>query len=229
MPSQKSHLLELPEEMRLEIYEYLVKPAEIRILSTGGIFYKEPSDNELHLAVLQTCRIIWEEASPLLSSPSLLSLQPTAGPFFLHPRPPSIGALKSLFRREAKPFSFLAGYLKKDLRLKSLKLVVEDYLTAEHNKKLDYIAGHDEEDAAALEEQKWMIDVWSWLRPSQTFSFVLEIERCQYVAGKGGWDNSKGEAVWTEERVEMIEQDKWYDEDRHRAIVNTIKKAFPVP
>lgn len=92
----RCHLLELPKELRIEICEYLVRPWELQIYSNSPhtctrhtcthkksawsdpptiTIYFAPKQNTLHPSLLRVCRIIHDDAAPLLLQPIELTFQ----------------------------------------------------------------------------------------------------------------------------------------------------------
>lgn len=90
-------ILELPKELRLQIYEYLLVPECIAVFSFDGVgaertrseekitavdegpirFYAKLVDCAVHPAILQTCSQLHAEASHLVYLPTTLELNPS--------------------------------------------------------------------------------------------------------------------------------------------------------
>lgn len=88
--AQTFDFLGLPTELRLEVYEYLLKPTELHVLSeehpefadspepSGLPLYLTKREKGLHIAIIKTCKQIYAEARPILCSPQVLYLHPLA-------------------------------------------------------------------------------------------------------------------------------------------------------
>ena len=60
-------LLSLPPELRVNIYEYLFPPYERSFSACDRIYRDRPAkDAIVHVALLQSCRLIHSEATPIL-------------------------------------------------------------------------------------------------------------------------------------------------------------------
>lgn len=170
----------LPKELRLNVYEYLVKPSEIHIkskdeptlsglskqdIAATEFHTKGFNDDSLHLALLRTCRMIYNEALPILTRPSILVMHPSApesadddddGPVvdaswlpqlhLLDTLRLTLGTVPNIVTEDLQHSQFLANCLGGKFRLKSLELVIDEYPALEssdaeiHTTKLDDLA-----------------------------------------------------------------------------------------
>lgn len=90
MEKPRCYLLELPAELRVQIYNELVLPTTVRIgtmhepivadmrelfVTTTCFYFRQYYTEKLHPSILRACRQIYQEAEPLLYQPSIVQLQ----------------------------------------------------------------------------------------------------------------------------------------------------------
>ncbi|KAK4504911.1 hypothetical protein PRZ48_002874 [Zasmidium cellare] len=211
MASQTCHLLALPKELRLEIYEYLFRPTDIFIagsskdVATGPRFQVAVADEGIDLNILRTCQMICEEATPVLSKFSHLSLRPSArssshGDFqdiswlahvvqldMLEVR---LSSLPSTMKGDLTRSKFFSDLLLQDLRLNAVRIILQDRIPTV--RELD----NGEKDFTSLAHMQRLLKVWHWLRPTQRFEFEIIIQGEDEITYQGRWDVSERSAGW---------------------------------
>ncbi|KAK4894921.1 hypothetical protein LTR27_007043 [Elasticomyces elasticus] len=100
MTTEPCYFLELPKELRLQIYDYLLRPACIRLctydsptivglsqdeIASTRVYHQFTSNDppmELHPHILRACHQVYDEASASLHKPYTLQIEPSwGGPF----------------------------------------------------------------------------------------------------------------------------------------------------
>lgn len=228
MASKRCFLLDIPEELRLEIYDYLVRPAEIFLVSwdqptiTGKStevaaattfsgkphqFDKRFKGEKVHTALLRTCRKIYKESIALLTMPSLLNIHPLGGCILDNPG----------YFVDISQLSKLAHLEVLELQLGAIRTTfaetllhcncVISYLSKElHVKRLKVtIEDCPPEDRAhaknstQLEHVQQLLGGWTWLRPAQSFEYEIELRG--KVTDWGGWDTRAEKVDWVRGRM----------------------------
>lgn len=194
---------------------------------------------KVHTPLLRTCRQIYQECLPILVRPDLLVVRPADfhagpqdGPFKDISFVSQLSHLDTLEVHHGSPTEpmeeelvharFFSDLLSKEIRVKTLKVVVEKFsgdwwdmtgLVWEYRAWV----GHIEEN----------LKVWSWIRPNERFEYEIDVSSEESPSHWGSWDSRDDELRWRQDC-----ENYWGDgeeSDRRAEIVEIIKKMFPLP
>lgn len=192
--STRCLLLELPTELRLPIYEHLLKPSTVQVISpcnqdvtgmTSDAFattccFARAVGKQLYPAVLRLCRQVYNESHPFLLKPDRLLLQPSVARWMdlsahraidvrrftglrdIDHIEVELDTLASSIAEDTAHSTLLASVLRSDSYVQKLTLGI-----------IEYSEESSDDGLADVEDWQRLIKIWSYLRPSFSFFFLL--------------------------------------------------------
>lgn len=259
MAPARCYLLELPKELRTEIWKCLVKPRELDITcferhivnyqqvrarpQSDFVCFKSPN---LWPSILRTCRIIHDEAAPLLLQPDVLFLRPAGDVTHGHHQKQ---------RAVSKARSFDLRLLRKIKKVQTVALVLPSYggnfgadcisnsrlvarsLRLEHIRHVKVelydapepdseVETSDLQELPAFDDLQTLLKFWGPLLPCKTLrlelwaefeALVTVDERNDVLYHLGAW-NRDAELVWSKSEEWYLENSDDDEEGTHSTL-----------
>lgn len=200
---RRCHLLEIPKEIRIDIYGYLLKPWKLQArsyteYSTSGLsereivkssFYGKVLEKALSPQLLQVCKTIHSEAQHVLAEPCVLALLPSVHggpPRHRHERPIDISLFSSArciglieLRVMSLPHTAADDLMYSQILAKQFNMNIQVqglHLTVDDIVTDDPWEGlQATSNATRLQDIRQLLEIWSKLQPLKSFIFSLEI------------------------------------------------------